>query len=204
MAGEPEFPLVIYLMRHGQSTWQLTRDRWYARAPLSCLGHAQASCSAAWLAKADDVSPGQIWTSPLLRARQTSEYLCNALKLPLRELPSLTEASFRVSDHLPHSQTPSSDPAPQWSPSAEYQNLVGQSDDAIQQLAEASGQSGKPILAVSHSGLIATMLRVFSGSHTVSFWINNASLHKIVWYRGRWLIHYLNRMEYLPPTMRTW
>ena len=71
----------IYLVRHGQSRWQVKRDDSDWNSPLTALGQQQAQHLANWLAHGSAIDNGtrvevqRIHASPLLRAQQTADPL---------------------------------------------------------------------------------------------------------------------------------
>jgi probable phosphoglycerate mutase len=80
----PASPTRLLLARHGQSTWNAV-GRWQGRAdpPLSELGQRQAEAVAANLLAGPASEPpvDRIWSSPLLRARESAEIIGRVLRL---------------------------------------------------------------------------------------------------------------------------
>jgi broad specificity phosphatase PhoE len=93
-------PLVLLLVRHGQSRWNVEgrMQGQTAHVPLTELGHAQAAAAAAELA-ADH--PGALVSSDLLRAEQTAEHCAQATGLPLTTTPALREQAYGVLEGRP-------------------------------------------------------------------------------------------------------
>jgi probable phosphoglycerate mutase len=77
-----------------------------------------------------------------------------------------------------------------------------QAEMALQELVEKASNNG-PVLAVTHGGLIKTLLQRVAGSETVSFRLYNAGLNVIEWGQGRWHLVHLNLWDHLPPDLRT-
>jgi broad specificity phosphatase PhoE len=77
--GSRSFPLL--LIRHGQTEWNLVK-RWQGRAEshLTDLGRAEAARAAVHLSTMEPFE--EIWSSPLIRARDTAEILAHALEIP--------------------------------------------------------------------------------------------------------------------------
>lgn len=199
----------IFLVRHGQSRWQTTKDDTDWNSPLTELGQRQAVLLAEWLVDhpALDVNSrvelGSIRVSPLLRAQQTAVPLSKALDLPLTSDDYLQEADFYVSDHLPRQETPYQAKSA-YAPPAPYARFKEQADAALHGLIMEAEATGEAVLGVSHGGLISTVLRTAVGSDAVSFWIYNTSLSLLEWKRGRWHLVYLNLWDHLPPPLRTY
>ncbi len=81
----------LLLIRHGQSTWNAEgRIQGWADPPLSETGLDQARKLAQRLA-ADGYTLAAIYSSPLLRARQTAEQVAQALELPVQADERLKE-----------------------------------------------------------------------------------------------------------------
>ena len=78
-----------YLVRHGESVSNLEgRVQGQADIELSALGHAQARQVAAWSRTLAATAPGsralgEIWSSPLRRARETAAVIAAAVGLPV-------------------------------------------------------------------------------------------------------------------------
>jgi len=89
----------ILLARHGETSWNaLGRLQGETDIPLNEVGHEQARALAARLTGAGLAA---VWTSPLVRARQTGEAVATALGLPaLRVDPDLRERRYGVFEGL--------------------------------------------------------------------------------------------------------
>lgn len=90
--------MLQYLVRHGESVSNLEgRVQGQADVELSDLGRAQARQVAAWsraLSVSPDVAPvtiGEVWSSPLRRARETAAEIAAALGLPVQVEEGLCE-----------------------------------------------------------------------------------------------------------------
>ncbi|MGK4579547.1 histidine phosphatase family protein [Kitasatospora sp. HPMI-4] len=200
----------ILLVRHGQSQWQVERgEDW--DSPLSSLGHRQARLLGEWLgrrlqgpweAEADALHVPTLGTSPLLRARQTAGYLSEVLGLPAEVQVPLAEADFHVASELPRSPGPLQPPAGQ-AVSERYLLFRKQAETALRGLVRQAEQSGGPALAVTHGGLIKTLLRVVTGTDSVCFKIYNSSVTELEWRDGRWRLAHLSLQDHLPVDLRT-
>jgi len=98
-------PLLLLLVRHGQSEWNAAglMQGQTAHVPLTELGHAQAAGAAAELTAlaADGVRPGALISSDLRRAVQTAEHCAAALGLPVQQIPALREQGYGVLEGRP-------------------------------------------------------------------------------------------------------
>ncbi|MCB8944793.1 MAG: histidine phosphatase family protein [Ardenticatenaceae bacterium] len=199
----------IYLVRHGQSRWQVERndDDW--NSPLTALGQQQAHHLATWLANGPIIDNNtrvdvqSLHASPLLRAQQTADPLTQALHLPLITDETLSEAAFLVSAHLASALTPAHYP-PVHTLSETYTAFKNQAQCALANLVEMAENHHGSVLAIAHGGLISTVLRLAVGSDSVSFWLYNTTLNLIEWKRGRWHLVHLNFWDHLPPPLRTY
>jgi broad specificity phosphatase PhoE len=197
----------IYLVRHGQSEWQLQpSDDW--DTPLTPAGHEQARRLAAWLAEQQEdggdptrVGVGALCASTSRRAEQTAAYAADALGLPLVTDLGLAEAGFHVAEHLPTLETPVG-PVGSSGPTATYTEFKLQAEKALRSLVEQAESAGS-LLAVTHAGLIKTLLRIVSGSDSFSFRLCNTGITMIEWRGVRWDLVYLNRWDHLPTELRT-
>jgi broad specificity phosphatase PhoE len=198
----------IYLARHGQSQWQVERsENW--DTSLTVIGHEQAKRMGQWLADHQMIDNGSrieiasLYASPYRRTQETADYTANALHLPLFTQQDLSEADFHVAEHLPQTVTPLQ-AYPAYEASAIYAAFKSQAQAALQGLVEQVEASGGSVLAVTHGGLIKTVLRLVVGSDTICFRLYNTGLNLIEWRRGRWHLVYLNLWDHLPTELRTW
>jgi 2,3-bisphosphoglycerate-dependent phosphoglycerate mutase len=89
---------VIYLIRHGETDGNRSHYIGRRDLPLNSTGKAQADALAGQLA---DFPIRQIFSSPLLRARQTAKPLAAMLGLPIAEDVRLVEFDFGDLQDLP-------------------------------------------------------------------------------------------------------
>ncbi len=197
----------IYLVRHAQAMWQLDSAQ-SLDSSLTALGHDQAKRLAQWLLCQQQIDQegriifNSLCVSPLKRAQETAAYVSAALELPAFIKQELREADFHVADHLPQRESPrQSFPPYQCSPV--YAAFKSQSQAALDGLIEQAECGGGPVLAVTHGGVIKTILRLIAGSDAICFRLYNAALNLIEWKRGRWHIVHLNQWDHLPAELRT-
>lgn len=192
----------IWLARHAQSEWQVSpsddRD-----SALTHVGREQARRLAAWLA--DDAAPCELaalYTSPLARAWQTAAYAARSLAHAAIIEDSLREAEFHVASELPALPDPLAPAAP-FAASDRYLAFRTQAQHALRVLVRAAEAHRGAVLAITHGGLMKTLLRIVAGSEHVSFRLYNACPSLIEWRRGRWHLVHLNLWDHLPVALRT-
>lgn len=197
----------IYLVRHGQSQWQVSPSQDWDTS-LSPLGHDQAKHLGQWLAggaRLDGdtrLAVGSVVTSPLKRARETGEYLCDPLGLPAHVQPTLTEATFHVVSELPKAAAPFA-AWPEEPLSTRYLDFRAQARTALEELTRRAEEAGQPVLAVTHGGLIKTVVRTIAESDTFCLKLYNCGINVIEWKGGRWRVVHINLWDHLPPALRT-
>jgi broad specificity phosphatase PhoE len=157
----------FWLVRHGQTDWNLT-GRWQGQAPyapgLNGVGHAQA------LAVRDqlkDMLFSAIYSSDLLRARQTADLIAEALGLTVILEPRLREINLGIwegmlSDEIeakyPHelaerALNPFNTRAPKGESPREVAERVLTALDEI-----ANKQGDEPALIVAHGVSLAVII----------------------------------------------
>jgi probable phosphoglycerate mutase len=115
---------------------------------------------------------------------------------------NLNEPEFHVSDHLPPCAGPLP-AAPLGRASGRYLQFSSQAHDALAQLIRQVQDEGGPVLAVTHGGVIKTLLRLVSGSDLVTFRLYNTAITLIEWQHGRWNLVFLNLWDHLTVELRT-
>ncbi|MGI3212785.1 histidine phosphatase family protein [Roseovarius tibetensis] len=190
----------IYLIRHGQSQWQ-TGDSRDLDAPLTNLGIRQSNLLAHYLSE-NSLKFTSLKSSPLKRACETASILAAKNELDVQFIEALAEAKFSTSNELPTRCHPR-DQSPVFFPSPQYRSFKSQAAKALDALILSAEHSNGHVCAVSHGGLIRTLLRVIADTDNLCFCISNASVTKLSWRRGRWHIDYLNNAEHLPYSMRS-
>jgi broad specificity phosphatase PhoE len=82
-------PMSVYLARHGQTAYNLERRfQGQMQVPLDQTGIAQAHDLAE---RASAIAFAALWSSPLLRARETAEIVAERIGLPIQEDARLME-----------------------------------------------------------------------------------------------------------------
>jgi len=99
----------ICLIRHGETDWNAGRRiQGQIDIPLSALGHAQARATA-YALKDEDFAA--IYTSDLLRARQTAEATAHLLGLSVQLVPAFRERHYGVFQGLTYAECEARQPA---------------------------------------------------------------------------------------------
>ncbi len=197
----------IYLVRHGQSEWQL-RPSDDLDTQLTATGHQQAALLATWLAAQPRLDAKHelritaLRTSPCRRARDTAAYMSERLGLPAPACASLREADFHVASQLPRDAGPL-DLARDWKATTAYAGFRDQAQAALQEMVGAAPEPTAAVLAVSHGGLIKTMLRLLCGTLGISFKLYNTGITTLEWSEGRWHLIHLNLCDHLAAELRT-
>ncbi|NLY56643.1 MAG: histidine phosphatase family protein [Firmicutes bacterium] len=161
----------LYLVRHGETEWNKAgRIQGQQNPPLNELGRRQAEMVAEYLAGLS-ANYDQIYSSDLLRARQTAEAIaakCNGrivFRRELREqcfgvcegfLVEEARAKFGI-DLRAYLRNPAGTTLP------DGESLEAMGARAAQFLAEVRGHEGQSVIVVSHGGLIKTLLTLILG-----------------------------------------
>lgn len=187
----------IWLIRHGQTNWNV-QGRWQGQTPdappLNATGVAQAHALAETLAQqAEQAAFQALYSSDLLRARQTAEIIGLHLRLPVRLDPRLREVNLGVWEgmlgeevalrYVAELEERKRDPVhsrpPQGETVFELAVRVGRALDDI-----ARTHSSGNVIVVSHGLAIATALCMTNGTpleRVFEHLPENAAPHVIVW-----------------------
>ena len=94
-------PTELLLIRHGETDWnRALRFQGQVDIPLNGVGHTQAQRVCDHLLTTDWGQAAQVYSSDLLRARQTAEAFASALSRDCRPRAGLREQNFGVFDGL--------------------------------------------------------------------------------------------------------
>lgn len=145
----------VALIRHGQTDWNLSgRMQGRTDVPLNATGREQARGLAEQLLQ--EGSWDAVFTSPLLRARQTAEILADRLGREVVVCEGLVERSFGDAEGMSHS-----DAREQW-PSRQYPSMEGHDEVArrgaltLDRIADEF-RTGR-VIAVTHGSFIRHLL----------------------------------------------
>jgi probable phosphoglycerate mutase len=73
----------------------------------------------------------------------------------------------------------------------------------LELLTGAVRRTGGPVLAVTHSGVIGTMVRLVINSDLLTLKVFNGSITALEWREGHWQLRFLNLWDHLPYELRT-
>jgi len=200
----PNLPndLQLALIRHGES--QFNRDGTGGfDSPLTDLGIDQARRLGPWLAANLPITA--LYSSTLIRARQTAELIAPQIHLPIQFDAALCEADFDIGESLRQFPNPSSAidgqafTLDQMTPA--YIDFQSRMVNAFRTIVCAH-DSGT-IAVVTHGGVIATFLRTIFGAHQVSVYADNTSVLLLRWMNQRWYLVYSNCIEHLRQSQMT-
>lgn len=163
----------LYLARHGQSDWNATL-RWQGHAdrPLTELGRRQAAELAEHLA---DTAIDAVYSSDLVRARETAAPIARLKGLEIVELPELREVDVGSWSGL--SRTEAQQRFPEgyarwtrgghgWDDGETYEQMTERVVGAALRIAEAHPEES--VLLVAHGGPIRALHAVSLGMDVLS------------------------------------
>ncbi|WP_241983457.1 histidine phosphatase family protein [Cryobacterium tagatosivorans] len=182
----------ISIVRHGQTEWNLHRRiQGSTDIPLNSVGRAQAAEAGVRLRERRwDV----VVASPLMRAHETARIIAGELDLPSPEIVSeLTERHHGEIEGLTFAERQARFPDGVPVPGLESRQDV--LDRVLPSLARvAAAHPGKSVLAVSHGGIIGTLIRHTSGGQRPRHdeLIANGSVHDFIWQDGELVLEHFD------------
>lgn len=167
----------ILIVRHGQTSWNVDRRiQGWRDIELNENGHSQAKALASFLALQHQ-QPEQridaVYSSDLLRARQTAQAVVQSLTLPLRLMEGIRERNYGVLEGVPFDRMHEHDPetAKIWAerdpdgviPNGEtlrqFHQRVTHSLQTV-----ASDHPGQRVVVVTHGGAMDIIWRQATGT----------------------------------------
>lgn len=172
--GEPtKSPsLQIHLVRHGQSTWNLTRrvQGQMIHPDLTALGRQQASAAAANLSGVVH-GPCLLWSSDLVRAARTAQTIGRALRVPVQYDEALREQDVgamqgRTTDQLRAEATPAGQHVSEvrWAGGESTADVAQRLRRFLRRERCAPDPRLQHLILVSHGDTIRVALAILSGS----------------------------------------
>lgn len=201
----------LTLVRHGHTEWNsLGRYQGHAPTPLSEIGRAQAAYLAAALVKAAPIAA--LYSSDLLRCRQTAGPIAAALGLDVRRDPRFREINYGTWQGLTRGEVAELDPENYAAYMADPMNVSIPGGESQRMLAARvlaglgdilAAHAGEHVCIVTHGGPIREILRRFD------LWgggmpAGNASLTelRVVSETGMAELLCLMDTSHLPPNLR--
>lgn len=198
----PVPPTHLVIVRHAQSLYNRDGEKAGLNSGLTELGWRQAQAVAEWLART--YRPDAIFTSSMVRARQTAEIIAQRFGLPVTVHEGLEEAEFSYWDELPRlPDEPLLAWHDNWQPDPVnaplYTSFRARIYESLQRLL---GQyTGKTAIIVSHGGTIGTLLRSLFGGHHVAVFTENTGVTHLTWDRDHWRLVFHNSTAHLTGLM---
>ncbi len=158
----------LLIVRHGETDWNAElRFQGHADRPLNETGRAQARALADELS---DVAADAIYSSDLIRARETAEILSERLGLPVTAWRELREIDVGDWEGLTREEIDARFPdgylawrsgEPGWSGGETYDELGARVLSALERIARS--HPGGRVVVVGHGGTIRTIRAHLSG-----------------------------------------
>ncbi len=197
--------MLLYCIRHGESTFNAEgRVQGNVDVPLSELGRRQAAAVAA---ACKSLSADAIFSSPLLRARQTADAIAAVLGMKVIEVPGLIEIKVGIFEgHLREElERDCPDEFAQWlSGDPDYVVPGGESRRTLMQRGRAvlesiAEQNYKRAIIVSHGTILAAAFKALLKipAELNPFTLENASLSRLELDGPRATLHALNEVAHL-------
>lgn len=187
----------IYLIRHGETDWNLAgRLQGSTDIPLNEQGKQSALKTGKYF-QANDISISCIMTSPLTRAKQTAQIIADVLAIPVIEQQALTERCFGEAEGLTAEERMLKYPEQDIPGLEDIQVFRQRVWDVLQTL--ATTHANESIIIVSHGGVINAVLSILSNGEigTGITKLKNACLNHITHKNNVWRIHSYNSILHL-------
>lgn len=189
----------ICLVRHGETAWNAEkRIQGQTDIALDTSGLGQADAAARWLAQHEVAA---LYSSDLLRARQTAARIAEALKVPLSLLPALRERRYGFFEGLTYDEARARHPEDYYAfETRDPDYAFPDGGESLQQLhARVTGQlqrlaadhSGQTVVLVTHGGVLDIVNRFVRGNPLDSprdFLIPNAGINWLSFCGERWTL----------------
>lgn len=192
-------PTRICLVRHGETAWNAEkRIQGQTDIALDPSGLLQAEATAQWLARHQ---VGALYSSDLLRARQTAARIADALDLPLSMLPALRERRYGFFEGLTYNEARARHPEDYYAfETRDPDYAFPDGGESLQQLhARVTGQlqrlatdhAGQTVVLVTHGGVLDIVNRFVRGTPLDlprDFLIPNAGINWLSVSGERWTL----------------
>jgi probable phosphoglycerate mutase len=199
----------ICFVRHGETTWNAEkRIQGQIDIGLNTAGLAQAQAAADWLAAREAVTA--LYSSDLLRARQTAERIAHRMRLAAALRPAFRERRYGFFEGLTYEESRARYPADYHAFETRDPDFVipfgGESlrqlhtrvSGGLSQLAAA--HEGETIIVVTHGGVLDIVNRLARGnplSTPRDFLIPNAAINWLCVRDQQWILETWGQTEHL-------
>jgi len=168
-------PTTVYFCRHGETDWNATHKlQGRSDIPLNSAGHQQASCIAAAL---QGVGLAAVWSSPLIRAKDTAQAIATAIGSDVVVDDRLRERNLGIMEGRTGKEIGSTHPHvwDKWTkleelpPDAECEpepEVVARVESAL--FALAAQYPGQSVAAVAHGGVLRCLCKRTFGNASIS------------------------------------
>jgi 2,3-bisphosphoglycerate-dependent phosphoglycerate mutase len=191
----------LWFVRHGQTDWNVEgRLQGWLDVPLNHVGRQQAERLAHAIR---NVPIQQIFSSDLIRARETAQIIARGRTCPVRLEPLLRERRFgllegrrrseltgRLSAQQPLPYPPIDRALRDEEPECDF---LGRARAFLEQMA-AEPCEGR-VLAVTHGGYVRAVLTVLG--HEPPARVHNTSVTQLRWHDGSWSVQVVDWAEHL-------
>lgn len=188
----------LCIVRHGETDWNAGRRiQGQIDIPLSAVGHAQARAVANALRQEDLAA---IYTSDLLRARQTAEATAHLTHCPLRLEPGLRERHYGIFQGLTYEEAAQRHPAefarhrardPRFAPAGGESLLDLAARLSASCAAIVARHAGETVALFTHGGVLDLLYRQAKGMALTAprdFAIPNCALNWFEVTNGCWTL----------------
>lgn len=162
--------MICYLVRHGKDD-DTVRGGW-SNAPLTSVGVEQVKRLASKIVINSTMKVGKIYTSDLLRARQTADILSAAINIPVIEMPVFRETNNGLLAGMDNRIAEQRYPGLYWgtleweqhypdgeSPSEFYSRI----SNGWKAFKESAGKLDENVILVTHGGVINVIQCIENG-----------------------------------------
>lgn len=192
-------PTRICLVRHGETAWNAEkRIQGQTDIALDPSGLAQAAAAAGWLVQHQVAA---LYSSDLLRARQTAACIADALNLPMSLLPAFRERRYGCFEGLTYDEARARHPEDYYAfETRDPEYAFPDGGESLQQLhARVVGQlqrlaadhPGQTVVLVTHGGVLDIVNRFVCGKPLDAprdFLIPNAGINWLSVSGERWTL----------------
>lgn len=188
----------LCVVRHGETDWNAGRRiQGQTDVPLSVRGHAQARATANALAPEGFAA---LYSSDLIRARQTAEATAHLIHLPVQQLTGLRERHCGTFQGLTYAEMAERDPdghARYRARDPHFAPAGGESLHALARRIEATFDTlverhpGKSVAVFTHGGVLDILYRRVSRQPLDTprdFTIPNCGINWIEVFQGQWTL----------------